>query len=359
MRLRILWRYVALEYLKAFAGTLAGLCLIYLVVDYVDRAKYYVGPAWLRWVLELYACKAVLVAYELAPGAMLIAAGVTMAGLRRRGEYIALRSLALGPAHLLGPVAAVALLLGGAVMVGDEVGVGPASRRVDQINVERFHYWGSFRLFFGEVRWFRGRRHIYHLRQGSVAEGFSGVTLLTLSDDFRLAQRIDAERLEPVGGSVWKLRRGTARTLAGSTTQVERFEERDIVLDEDPTAFRIIKGRPEQLALHDLREQIDLRRNVGLPAERWVLTLYNKLAYPLGGLPGVLLACALTLRPGRRSFLTSALAEGFVIIIGYWALLVVFKAAALAGMVSPALAAWGPMALVAGAAVAALRRFAR
>jgi len=356
---RILWRYAAAEYLKALAGTLFGLCAIYVVVDYVDRAKNYGGADWVLWVLQLYGWRAITVAYELAPGAMLLAAGIAVAGLRRRGEYTALRALAIGPAHLLVPIACLAALCSAAVFVADEVAVGPASRHVDEINVGHFQYYGSWRLYFGEVRWFRGRRHIYHLRRGSADEGFSEVTLLTLSEDFRLAQRIDAARMEPVGGQVWRLLDGTTRTLTGSATQVERFATRELTLDEDPNAFRIIKSRPEQLGVRELGEQIELRRNAGLPAERWILTLHNKFAYPLGGLPGAVLACALVLRPGRRSYLTSALAEGFVTIIGFWALLVIFKAATLAGMIAPWLAAWGPVGLLALGAVVAVRFLAR
>ena len=71
------------------------------------------------------------------------------------------------------------------------------------------------------------------------------------------------------------------------------------------------------------------------------------------------LACAITLRPGRRSFLTSALAEGFVAIVAFWALLVVFKAASLAGLIAPFVAAWGPVAIIALVALAAVRLFAR
>lgn len=359
MTVRTVWRHVAAEYAKALAGTLFGLCAIYLVVDYVDRARNYGGAEEWRWVLLLYGYKAVTVGYELAPGAMLLAAGIVQASLRRRGEYVASRALAIGPWHVVGPVVVVAALVCGGVVLADHPLVSIAIRRIDEINVGHFGYYGAWRLYFGEVRWFRGRRHIYHLRSGSLDEGFSDVTLYTLSEGFRLAQRVDAARMEPVGGQIWKLRDGTVRTLSGNASQVEHFAEREMTLDEDPAAFRIIKGRPEQLGLRELREQIELRRNVGLPVERWVLTLHNKLAYPLGGLPGALLGCALALRPGRRSYLTAALAEGFAAIVAYWAVLVFFKAATLAGLIAPAAAAWGPVGLLVAAAFVASRWLGR
>ncbi|MGC4113635.1 MAG: LptF/LptG family permease [Myxococcales bacterium] len=356
--MRILWRHLAVDWLKAFAGTLAALTAIYLVVDYVDNARRYQGDDALRWILALYANKAVTVAYELLPGAMLLASGIVLAGLRKRNEWTALRALAIGPAHVFGPLAAAAALVAGLVIGTDEFTVAPASRRADEIHLDKFHYGGSWGAFFGEVRWFRGRRNIYHLRQGNAETGFQDVTLLTISEDFRLARRIDAKSMVPKGGQSWLLRDGTVRTLSGSASQVVHFVEREVLLDEDPAAFRVIKGRPEQLSWRDLVEQVELRRNVGLPTERWSMALHSKAAYPLAGVPGALLGCALTLRPGRRSYLTSALAEGFATVIGFWALLAVLKAAAMAGMVPPAVASWGPFVLMSlGALVAA--RWAR
>lgn len=353
--MRIVWRYLASAYLKAFAGALAALTAVYLVVDYVDNARRYGGEDAWRSVLELYANKAVTVGYELLPGAMLLAAGIAMAGVQKRGEWAALRALAVGPAHVFAPVAVAASLVAVATVALDGVAVAPAGRRADEIHLDKFHYAGSWGAYFGEVRWFRGRRNVYHLREGNAETGFSDVTLLTLSEDFRLARRIDARRMEPAGGQAWRLKDGTVRTLSGSATEVAHFEARELVLDEDPAAFRIVKGRPEQLTFAELSEQVELRRNVGLPTERWSMALHSKLAYPLAGVPGALVGCALTLRRGRRSYLTSALAEGFATVIGFWALLAVLKAAAMAAMIPPAAASWGPFVLLAVAALLSAR----
>ncbi|MGI5864695.1 MAG: LptF/LptG family permease [Myxococcales bacterium] len=357
--MRILGRYIAFEYLKAFVGTLLSICAIYLVVEYVDRARIYTGKGWLPAVLELYANKGILFAYQFAPAAMLLAAGITLAGLRRRGEYTAIRALAVGPFALLAPLMVVCLSLVGGAMAMDELLVGRASIRVDSINTRRFKHWGDWRLFYGETRWFRGKRNIYHLRRGSADRGFEDVTIYSMSDGFKLSRRIDAARMEAAEQGAWRLIDGSQRDFAGATSPLERFEERVMRFEEDPSAFRITKGRPEQLSVKALREQIALRQNVGLHAERYRLALHNKFAYPLAGVPGVLLAFALALRPGRRGRLSSALAEGFLIIVGLWALLVVFKAAAFAGYVSAAVASWGPVVMLAAVSGLAVKRFVK
>jgi lipopolysaccharide export system permease protein len=356
---RILFRYVAREYLKAFAGALFGVTAIYLVVDYVDRAKNYSGPGWPAAAALLYGYKSIAIGYQLAPAALLLAAGIALSGLRRRGEYTALRSLAIGPWGVLLPLAATGLALCAALVLADELLVGAASMRVDEISANRFRYYGEWRTWFGGNRWFHGKRHVYHLRRGDADRGFEDVTLFQISEGFRLAQRIDAGRMTSAGGTTWTLLDGTRRDLAGLSARVEPFQELTLPLDEGPAAFRVARGRPEQMSFFDVARQIAIRAGVGLPADRYALALHNKLAYPLGGLPGAILAGALTLRRGRRGSLAAALAEGFFVIVAFWALLVVCKAAALAGGMSPAWAAWLPDLLFAGAAAAAIQVFAR
>lgn len=357
--MRILSRYLATEFLKAFLGTLSAICAIYLVVDYADRARMYSGEGWVSAASILYVHKAVMILYQLAPGALLLAGGLTLATLRKRGEYTALRALSISPMRLVAPMVAVGLLVAAGLMLGDEWVVGRSSRRVDEISTGRFKNYGDWRLFFGENRWFRGKQFIYHLRDGSPTEGFSNVTLYSFSDEFRLARRIDAKLMAPLGGRRWRLLEGTERDFSGDQSRWERFEEREMLFDEDPGSFAISKGRPEQLKLRELGDQIRLRREVGLPSERYVLAMHNKVAYPLGGVPGLVLACALVLRPGRRSYLTAAIAEGFTIMVLLWGLLVVSKAAALSGMVVPAVAAWAPVVIIAAVSAVAFRTLAR
>ena len=354
----IVWRYLATEFVRAFLGTLAAICAIFLVIDFVDRAKAYTGEGWQRDAAILYGYKAITVAYQLAPAALLLAGAIAVAGFRRRGEYTAMRALSISPLQLLVPIALVAGLIVSGMMIADELVVGSASRHVDDITTSRFHSYGDWRTFFGQTSWFRGKRHIYHLREGDADEGFRKVTIFTLSDDFRLARRIDAREMKPLQGRTWRLVDGRERTL-GEGSELRPFATLDLTFDEEPTSFRIAKGRPEQLPLRSLVEQITLRENVGLPVERYLLALHNKAAYPLAGLPAALLAATVTLRPGRKGYLTEAVADGFFVILWLWALMVISKAAALAGYVSAGPAAWGPVLVMALLASIAAFRSAR
>ncbi len=358
--MRILSRHITASYLKAFAGTLGVLTLIFLVVEFVDRSRDYTGDNWQYWAALLYANKALSVGYMLAPAAMLLACGITVASLRRRGEYTAIRALAIGPWRVLMPLALSGLFVCVGLILAGEYVVGPADMRVDEINAAHFRRAGSWRLFFGDKTWLRGKRNFYHLRSGNPDDGFQNVTLYSVGSGFRLLQRIDANLMRSTGGHTWKLTDGAVREYSENGELSYRpFAEMDVTLEESAESFRIRKGYPEQMRFGELREQIARRQTVGLVTERYELALHNKLASPFSGFPGLLLIFALSTRAGRRGRMSSTLAEGFFIIVLQWGLLVIFKAAAFAGYLSPGASAWTPNILLAVLSVIALRRFVR
>src|SRR5207302_6883819 len=93
-------RLVLREMVRLFFATLGGVVLIYLVIDFADRAHGFTGRAWGKAAAELYANKAAVVSYQLAPAALIIAAALLITILSRRGEMTALLSLGVRPLRL-------------------------------------------------------------------------------------------------------------------------------------------------------------------------------------------------------------------------------------------------------------------
>jgi len=340
----LLLRHVLRRYLVLVGAVLAGLLVVFLVADFVDRARAYTGPNWVRDVLELYGWKAVVATHQLAPAALLLASASLVSLLRRRGELTAILALGFGRRALILPVGAVALAA--ALLLGllDELVVGHASRRVDEITALRFHRWGDWRSYFERKQWFRHQDRILHLESGDVESGFRGVTVLRLTPEFELAERVDAAGMEHAGGTRWRLRGVTRRAfdLHGGLKLTELTEE-TVDLGIPASLLAIRPGRPEQMRLPVLRQQIRARREVGLPDRLFLLALGNRFAYPLAGVPAALVAVALALRPGRGGSLTGALVEGLAVTMGLWGLTVGARARVNAGRMAPFVAAALPI----------------
>lgn len=356
----ILFRYVARRVLAASLLSLAGVVGIYLAVDFVDSAWRFSGPGVVGAVIELYANKAAVVAYQVAPAALLLGAAIAVSGIRQTREWTAMRAVGLGPWRLAAPVLAVALLAGVAgIVLNDAVSVR-AAQRAEEIEALRFGAGANRYLAWREPkRWFRGHdgRRIYNLRGVLPGGGFERVSVYEVTTDFRLARRIDAGRMLPRPDGTWQLEDVEVRTFLddGSVT-LERAPERTFAFPEPPDAFAVAPGRPSQMRFATLVAQTELRQRLGLPWAAFSLERYNRLAYPLAGVPGVMLAMALALRRNRKGNVAAALLEAVAVSLLVWSAQGVTWAMGLSGRVTPALAAWAPDLLFLVAGIAVVRR---
>ncbi|HEX8436768.1 LptF/LptG family permease [Archangium sp.] len=349
---RTLFRYVARTYVQFAVGIFAAVLTIFLVVDFVDRARNYSGEGWVWNVMLLYANKALVATQQLGPAALLLAAGASVSSLRKRGEVTAMQSLTFGPSALYLPVAlCVGLACVGLVAFDEWVSVR-ASRRVEEITTQRFNRWGDWGLYHSPKQWFRRGEHIFYLRGGSAQDGFDTVSVLTVTPDFRLARRLDANEMHSVEGTRWRLSGVVERSFTkDGQSSVRELEEAEYDLGVSAETFRIRPGRPEQMRLPVLREQIVVREEVGLESRQFSLALHNRFAYPLAGFPAAMLAVGLALRPGRKGHLTVAIVEGLLISVTMWGLMVVSRTLVLTERLTPVVAAWMPTALLVVAAV--------
>ncbi|MFT3916874.1 MAG: LptF/LptG family permease [Anaeromyxobacteraceae bacterium] len=359
----ILFRYVAWKTLGAFLGALVGVLAVFLAVDFVDNAPQLTGAGWIWPALELYANKSAVVVRQIAPAAMILGAAIAASGLRQTREWVALRALGLGPWRLAVPIMAVMLVAGLVlVVVHEAVGVHAADR-AEEIRAERFGRKQDIRRREANrapKRWFRGAsgQRIYHLRGNLPGGGFENVTIYEVTPDFRLARRIDAERMRPVDGA-WTLDEAEERSFQpdGTVTLVHDAERR-IVLDEPPEAFAIAPGRPTQMRFPALVHQIGVRKRAGLPYADFEMERYNRIAYPFSGVPGAILALALALRRNRKGHVAAALLESVAVSLAFWSVQGVTVALALSGRVPAWVAAWAPHLIFFAAGVLAVRRSA-
>jgi lipopolysaccharide export system permease protein len=354
-----LFLHVARRALVAFLSALGAVVALFLVVDFTENSGLFRGHGWLAAAAELYLWKLVVVVWQMAPVALLLGASITVSGLRRTREWVALRALGLGPWRLALPVLAVAALSAVALAAFDDALVVGASARVDELLATRFGRTGTWYRWREPKRWFRGRdgHRIYHLEAGAGPGGFQRVTVLEMTSDFRLARRTDAARMVPGPGGAWVLEDVAERSFApGGAMSFERAQRRVFHFDEDPEAFAVRPGQPGEMRRGVLAEQIVLRRRLGLPVAEFELEWHRQLAYPLTGLAAALVTLALALRRERKGHLTASLIEAVGVSALFWAALGIGWSLGMSGRLDPMLAAWAPDGLFAAAGLLAFRR---
>jgi lipopolysaccharide export system permease protein len=336
--------------------------IIYLVIDFADRAHTYTGRAWGRAAAELYLNKAAVVAYQLAPAALIIAAALLVTMLSRRGELTALFALGVRPLRIAAPVAAFAAVLGlSLIWLGEGVVVG-ADARAEEIQVKRFNRWGDWATYHAGSSWLRGKNgRVYHLgpeRNG----GWEPATVLEIAPPFRLARRIDARRIEPAGPGRWRLLDAVETRYAlyggpGGTLDERRVDVLTERFPESPADLELRNGRPRQMPWRQLREQVRRREKAGQRAREYEVALAERAAMPIQVVPAALAGLGLAFnlqRPRRRMPLAGAVALGMGLTMLLWAASVIGHAIAMSGAVEPWVGAAIPGAvsiLIAGLAL--------
>jgi lipopolysaccharide export system permease protein len=349
-------RMLLREFAVLFAGTIAGVVLLYLVIDFADRAGSYGGPAWGRAVAELYLNKAAVVAYQLAPAALILASALLIAQLSRRGELVALFGLGVRPARLAAPVSVFAAAVGALLFLFNERVVVRADQRVDEISLRRFSTWGDWGNYLIGTSWVRGRGgRIFHLGPRGEDGAFTPATVLEIIPPFRLARRIDARRLESVGPGRWRMLDAVETVYPAPTGQEAlRIEEKrtPLLLEEfpdTPEELSLRSGRPRQMRWNTLRHEADRRERLGQPTREFRVALAERAAQPLQAIPAALAAVGVTLwrgRAGRRRSrsLSAAFAVAIALTVALWAVSVIAHGAAVSGSLPAAVAALAPSA---------------
>ena len=347
-----LTRYLAMSYVRAALATLVGVVAVVLVVDLADRAYSFRGDGWFLNVLQLYANLSVDLAYQVAPSALLLAAGITVSAMRQNGELTAYNALGNSPSRLIAAILTTCAIGCAGLVALNEAVVVEAARKAEEIKATRFRRSGDFRAYLEQQHWFRSGDRLYNLR-GVEGEAFTDVTLYEVDENFALAERIDAARMVPVPGGGWRLEGATISTFDGSRrTGRTAHEILHVELPESPDDLHVRTGKPRQMGLLALWEQIGVREKLGLSSLEYRHELHNRIAYPFSAVPGALLAIGLALRRNRKGHLATALAEGILISLVVFTLLTVFRALGLSGQLPPVFAAWAPGLLLLAAGVA-------
>jgi lipopolysaccharide export system permease protein len=334
-------RYIGRRVVGAFVGVFLAALVVVLGIEFADHAHHYSGPGWVSAVVVLYACKAAVMGYQLAPAALLIGVELAIASLKRRGELTAMRALGFSPWFAIRPCLTVGTGLAILLFAANESFVGRASRRADEITTGRFSVWGDYSTWFGQRRWFRSGRTIYFLRDARPDGAYGNVSVFELTADFRLKRRLDAKSIEPLPDGRWRVVDGVLRSMVDAgDSRVENLTAADLRLDEPARSFAVHAGRPDQLRFAELRNEIAERRQIGLRDGPYVVALQGKLTHPLMAIPFALVGAALSLRPRRRDAPAVAMVEGLGAVAVLWIGDVMVQAASLGGRLAPWAGPW-------------------
>lgn len=344
----IVTRYLAREFLKMAAACTAGFLVLFVVIDFVERADDFLRhDAAMREMALYYLYRIPSIFVMVSPVVVLLAVLITVSLRARANEFTALFSggisLLRASAPLLAGCAAFSVLaLGASEILAPRANRG--AREIARLRVRPGKVAAQFSL---NRYWVRAGDGILSAQVVDAARGeLHGFQYLELDRDFRLARRVDARLATAGEAGRWKLRDGKERAFS-APGEPSGFSEKDYEFPATIQAFLDGETPPDEMTYAQLSDYIADSRGRGYDVRRHEVDLNAKISYPLLNVVISTIAIPLSLFAPRRGGVWRSIGTGLLVGFFCWMTLSASLSLGRKGMLPPAAAAWLPDVLFA------------
>ena len=347
----IMDRYLIRQYLIYLGiGTVIGAVLIGVVdlLQTLDRFLRVKPP--FTTILEHFAYRLPGELYKGLPMIVLIATVFLFLSLTRQRELDAFKAAGISLYRASLPVLLVAGAISVLAVAFQEIvlpDINAKSEEVDRVKIRGQlprHLQRQTQIWYrsSDTRFFR------MALLDPVGKSMEGLTVLDISRDFRLLERLDARAAQwsPEG---WQVTDGVFRRV-GPQNRVtsEMFDSRVLAMPEHIDDFIQLQNAPDTMSFLELRAYVARLRDGGHRVTRYLVQLYSKLSFPLVHVIMALVAIPFALVSPRSGGRAMGIGVAIVIAVGYWVVHSVALAFAQADLLPAALAAWTANIVFAG-----------
>ncbi len=342
-------RYILNTFFRVLIIAFLTGVVVYLVFDLADNFNSFLdSEAPTRLVVDYYQLKTFFIVYQIAPIIVLVTTLISFGLLSRTNEVIAFKALGLSLYRLAVPVILAAALVAALCGVLQSEVLAASNERAAELRAEIRGQQPSQRR--ADRRWLFGKgNYLYNYAFfDPEKEQLHRMQIFKFDDDYRLTDRLWAQRATYVEDGWWTLSTGWARSFDGQReTEFVQFEQPvKYRLDEGPEYFLGGLRKPEEMDYLELRDYIRDLRSSGQDVPQLEVALYNKIAYPVITLVMALVALPFAFKLGRQGALYGiglSLVLGVVLMI----FLSVFAALGENAILPPLVAVWSPNAIFA------------
>jgi len=341
--MRLLDRYIARECLKILCLCLAVFVGVYVIVDLFEKfSKFLEARVEPALIVRYYLLSLPNFFLQVLPVAVLLASLLTLGGLARHNEVLAMKMGHVSALRIALPCIAVGLAASLTAWMTAEYLAPRTSERALNIWRTQVRRLPAHRITRDSDIWYRaqGNRFV-HISLIDPASGLiRGMSVFELAPDFDLLRRVDA-RAAVWSREGWTLREGYRLLLDQAPVRIEPFEEMDVPLKERAEDFARVARAPEEMSYAQLRQYIERLVRSGVGVTRYRVDLYAKVAIALSSLVTALIGVSFGLRTGKAGVMVwvgACIPMGFL----YWLFLVLGFQLGRSAVLPPLVAAWLP-----------------
>ncbi|MDE2048055.1 MAG: LPS export ABC transporter permease LptG [Betaproteobacteria bacterium] len=232
--------------------------------------------------------------YELMPVAALIGTVYAMSQMASNSEFVILRSAGMSPRTAMRRLLSIGLVLAAVTFVLGEFIAPRMDEKAEQLVAEA--KGKQFEGVLQSGQWIRNIREVDHtVETVNVAVAADGkithVTLYRFDDASRLLLRVESNGAQYLGDKRWALLDATVIEPGASAVTTRRVPRWEWDAGIQPSVLNVSYVSPEQMTARDLWAYAQHLHRSGQVADRYDLSFWKKLMYPLTVL--VMMALAL------------------------------------------------------------------
>ena len=324
-----------------FITELAGLTL-FLTIEFFEHMDVFVsslknfalGMAYLLLMSPFYV-------HLILPFSFLVSMLTLLILMVRGNEMIITRTSGISTVSLMKPFFAFSLTLVVLSFILAEWIIPVTSSASDHLYRVRIKGEEPQAFFKNDKIWFKKNNIICNIDFfDAKKDTIKGLTVLEFSDTFFLNKRYDAKEGVFKDGS-WHFTNVAERSFDENGIVAKKtYEQFKDLIKEPPSFFKVADKDPENMGYRELSRYIEKLKNDGHDTRRYLVDLYDKVAFPFANLIMVFAAFSVGLRYVKTKHISMGIFSGILLGACYWGVHVLSLAYGYNDTFPPLFAAW-------------------
>jgi lipopolysaccharide export system permease protein len=337
--MKILRRYFLAEFTRYFIILILSFTAIAIIAEFFDKAsEFYKEKPSIYLIAQYLLLQTPRVMLYALPFASLFSILITVGIASKWKETVIIKASGSSTKKLFSMFLFLGVLISVTALILGETLVPYATRTASHIRkVEILKQ--SFRITQGEESlWLKGLDGSLIRINGFVEheDRVLRTSIFNFNEDFGLEGRIEADEAEWIEGK-WNLKNVTVFDFSAGTT--EEHETIETAALEEPKIFREEMRKPKEMNFMELYTYYSRLEKAGFKNLKYVVRLYEKLAYPTINFVMMLFGIALALNTNWGGGIRAA-GLGVIVSVLYWLLYATSISLGNTGMLKPWLAPW-------------------
>lgn len=335
--MKIISKYLVVEFLKSFLISLGGLVFIFIIVDIFEHlSKFIDNQVPIILLIPYYTYQLPwIIGSTLSPIASVLACFLSIGNLSKHFELDAMKFIGVSYFKLCFPLLATGLGLSILILVMNETLAPVGCEMKQKLEKERMTKHKVREKNKGKNIYYTGKDgFFYHLKFIDCNTGtVKGFKIYKFLPDYTLKKRISASKGKWDKGK-WVLTGGRVKEFLPNSFRETVFDTLILWLKEKPTDFLTPPKRPITMGFFEYQKYITQLKKRGKDITTHQVDLYFRLTFPFMNLIVILIGFPLAGKVRNIGFIIGFAVALFISFI-YWGFMQVVKAFGHVGMISP------------------------